>query len=199
MSLDELKEFSLDSIFLIECTLPDNSKRRGTCFSIGQDLLLTAAHVLTEASSVKVFLTSDAYDAGESFDAHCIYENVELDVAILELPKSTTSNSISLYATSVNMDCEVRSCGYPVEKEHYHAPIKVNVTNTFEHMTSREYSFEISQSATVSKYSGMSGSPVMYNNHCIGILLVQQGSNTLYVVSTKDFLNDGSIHEIFKN
>ncbi|NOH44471.1 DUF1837 domain-containing protein [Vibrio cyclitrophicus] len=199
MSLDELKEFSLDSIFLIECTLPDNSKRRGTCFSIGQDLLLTAAHVLTEASSVKVFLTSDAYDAGESFDAHCIYENVELDVAILELPKGTTSNSISLYATSVNMDCEVRSCGYPVEKEHYHAPIKVNVTNTFEHMTSREYSFEISQSATVSKYSGMSGSPVMYNNHCIGILLVQQGSNTLYVVSTKDFLNDGSIHEIFKD
>lgn len=199
MSLEELKEFNLDSIYIVQCTFSESNTKRGTCFSIGQDLLLTAAHVVSGASSVKVFLTSDAYDADESFLADCIYSNEALDVAILKLPEGTTSTAMDLYATSVNLDSEVRSCGYPVEKEHYHAPIKVNVTNTFEHMTSREYSFEVSQSSTVSMYSGMSGSPVMYNNHCIGILLVQQGGNTLYAVSTKDFLNDGSIHEIFED
>ncbi|EJX1247439.1 TPA: Hachiman antiphage defense system protein HamA [Vibrio parahaemolyticus] len=196
MTIGALEEFKLDSIYILQTSFADGGTKRGTCFSIKQDLLLTAHHVVKDATSVRVFLTSDSFAEGQHIEAECIYSNVALDVAVLKVPGGTTTSSLGLYATSVNLDSEVKSCGYPVEKEHYPTPIKVKVTNTFEHMTSREYSFEVSQSDTVSKYSGMSGSPVMHDDRCLGILLVQQGSNTLYAVSAKDFLGDASLKEI---
>ncbi|WP_067215603.1 Hachiman antiphage defense system protein HamA [Marinomonas gallaica] len=196
MTAVALEEFKLESIYLLHASFPDEKTKRGTCFSISQDLLLTANHVVDGATLVKVYLTSDAFADGTHIEAECVYKNEAIDIAVLRLPAGTTSSAFDLYATSVNLDSDVKSCGYPVEKEHYPAPIRVKVTNSFEHMTSREYSFEISQSDTVSKYSGMSGSPVLYDHYCIGILLVQQGTNTLYALSTKDFLNDSSIREI---
>lgn len=196
MTAGALKEFKLECIYLLHTSFSDGSTKRGTCFSISQDLLLTANHVVDGAAQVKVYLTSDFFADGVHIEAECIYKNKAIDIAILKLPAGTISSAFDLYATSVNLDSDVKSCGYPVEKEHYPAPIKVKVTNSFEHMSSREYSFEISQSDTVSKYSGMSGSPVLHDHYCIGILLVQQGTNTLYALSTKDFLNDSSIREI---
>ncbi|MDE1480274.1 SAVED domain-containing protein [Xenorhabdus bovienii] len=196
MTVGALEEFKLDSIYILQTSFTSGGTKRGTCFSIEQDLLLTANHVVKDATSVKVFLTSDSFAEGQHIEAECIYSNVDLDVAVLKLPDGTTTSSLGLYATSVNLDSDVKSCGYPVEKEHYPAPIKVKVTNTFEHMTSREYSFEVSQSDTVSKYSGMSGSPVIHDGRCLGILLVQQGGNTLYAVSAKDFLGDASLKKI---
>ncbi|MDC9589532.1 SAVED domain-containing protein [Xenorhabdus sp. XENO-10] len=199
MTVGALEEFKLDSIYILQTSFTGGGTKRGTCFSIEQDLLLTANHVVKDATSVKVFLTSDSFAEGQHIEAECIYSNVDLDVAVLKLPDGTTTSSLGLYATSVNLDSDVKSCGYPVEKEHYPAPIKVKVTNTFEHMTSREYSFEVSQSDTVSKYSGMSGSPVIHDGRCLGILLVQQGGNTLYAVSAKDFLGDASLKKIVYN
>lgn len=196
MTAGALKEFKLECIYLLHASFPDGSTKRGTCFSIAQDLLLTANHVVDGATLVKVYLTSDFFANRTHIEAKCIYKNKAMDIAVLTLPDGTTSSAFDLYATSVNLDSDVKSCGYPVEKEHYPAPIKVKVTNSFEHMRSRQYSFEILQSDTVSKYSGMSGSPVLHDHYCIGILLVQQGTNTLYVLSTKDFLNDSFIRKI---
>ena len=172
MTAGALKEFKLECIYLLHTSFSDGSTKRGTCFSISQDLLLTANHVVDGAAQVKVYLTSDFFADGVHIEAECIYKNKAIDIAILKLPAGTISSAFDLYATSVNLDSDVKSCGYPVEKEHYPAPIKVKVTNSFEHMSSREYSFEISQSDTVSKYSGMSGSPVLHDHYCIGILLV---------------------------
>ncbi|MFA0145337.1 Hachiman antiphage defense system protein HamA [Vibrio lentus] len=199
MSAEVTEEFKLGSIYIVESSLYDNKKSRGTSFSISENLILTANHVVAEATSLNVFLSSDAYAAGESIEATCIYGNEQLDVAILQVAGGIISNSIELYKTAINLDSEVKSCGYPVEKGHYHAPINVEVTNTFAHMASKEFSFEVSQSNTVSQYRGMSGSPVMYDGKCIGILLVQQGDNTLYSVSTDDFLKDESINEIVES
>ncbi|HCR98876.1 MULTISPECIES: Hachiman antiphage defense system protein HamA [Halomonas] len=194
-----IEEFKVESIYIVEALLSNAVSKRGTCFSISGNLILTANHVVEEATSLKVYLSSDAYAEGDSIDATCLYSNAQIDVAILKVEDSITSSSIDLYRTTVNLDNEVKSCGYPIEKEHYHAPITVKVTNTFAHMTSKEWSFEISQSNTVSQYKGMSGSPIMYDGKCIGILLVQQGNNTLYSVSTNDLLNDQSIHEIVES
>jgi hypothetical protein len=199
MSTELIEDFKLDSIYIVESLSSSGSDRRGTCFSISDNLILTANHVVAKAKSLKVFLSSDDYDAGKSIDATCIYGSDQLDVAILKVAGGVTSNAIELYKTAINQDSEVKSCGYPVEKGHYHAPINVEVTNTFTHMTSKEFSFEVSQSSTVSQYKGMSGSPVLYGGRCLGILLVQQGSNTLYSVSTVDFLNDESIKEIIES
>ncbi len=196
MSTEIVEEFKLDSIYIIQALLPNGNTRRGTCFSISDDLILTANHVVTDATSLKVYLSSDAYAGGEAIDATCIYSNAKIDVAILKVEEGKTSSSIELYRTVVNLDSKVKSCGYPIEKGHYHAPITVEVTNTFTHMTSKDWSFEVSQSNTVSQYKGMSGSPVLYDGRCIGILLVQQGNNTLYSASADDLLKDQSIHEI---
>lgn len=196
MSTEITKEFKLDSIYIVEVQLADNNKRRGTCFSISGDLILTANHVVENAILVKIYLSSDDFASGESIDATCIYRNAQLDVALLRVESGKTSSYIELYRTVINLDSEVKSCGYPIEKGHYYAPITVEVTNSFAHMTSKEWSFEVSQSDTVSQYKGMSGSPVMYGGRCIGVLLVQQGGNTLYSVSTDDLLKDKSIYEI---
>ena len=199
MSKNVIEEFKLESIYIIEVLLSGGRTKRGTCFSISGDLILTANHVVKDATSLKVYLSSDNYSEGKSICATCIYSNAQTDIAILRVNKGSTSSSIELYKTTVNLDSNVKSCGYPIEKEHYHAPITVEVTNTFSHMTSKRWSFEVSQSSTVSQYNGMSGSPVMYDGRCIGILLVQQGNNTLYSLSTDDFLKDQSIHEIFES
>ncbi|MFG0631202.1 Hachiman antiphage defense system protein HamA [Pseudomonas sp. xss_2] len=168
---------------------------RGTCFSISPNLLLTAYHVISNGGKIKVYFSSDEYDRGQYIYAKCIHWNTDSDFAILEI-ESSAGNFIDLYSTGISLDAEVKSCGYPIEKEHYHAPINVRVTNSFENMTSREYSFEVSQSDTISAYQGMSGSPVLYHGLCIGVLLVQQGTNTLYAVSLKDILSDTLANKI---
>lgn len=196
MSSQLAEEFKLDSIYIVESLESVDKKTRGTCFSISSTLILTACHVVENATSIKVYLSSDDYICENSIDATCVYSNSEIDVAILRVENGKTSCSIELYRTGVNLGSKVKSCGYPIEKEHYYSPISVEVTNTFAHMVSKEWSFEVSQSNTISQYKGMSGSPVMDNGRCIGILLVQQGGNTLYSVSTEDFLKDAFIHEI---
>ncbi|WP_394146881.1 Hachiman antiphage defense system protein HamA [Shewanella atlantica] len=198
MTVGGLEEFKLASIYVLHTCFPGGSTKRGTCFSIAQDLLLTANHVVEGASTINVYLTSDSFAQNQNVVAENIYHNEKLDIAVLKLPDGTTSSHLDLYETRVNLDSDVKSCGYPVEKEHYPAPLKVKVTNNFEHITTREYSFEVSQSDTVSKYSGMSGSPVMHNERCIGILLVQQSSNTLYAVSVKDCLRDASLKKVIE-
>lgn len=196
MTAGALGKFNISSIYLLETHFSDGRVKRGTCFSIARDLLLTANHVVDGASKINVSLSSDGFFNQKYVVANIIYCNESRDVALLELPNGTTSSHIDLYKTTINLDSDVKACGYPVEKEYYPAPINVKVTNNFEHIASREYSFEVSQSDSVSKYSGMSGSPVMHNEFCIGMLLVQQSNNTLYAVSIKDCLQDNSFQEL---
>lgn len=199
MSSQLNEEYKLDSIYIVESLESDDKTKRGTCFSISSTMILTASHVVEKATSIKVYLSSDDHINENSIDATCIYNNPEIDVAILKIEGAKTSNIIELYRTGVNLGCEVKSCGYPIEKEYYHAPIKVEVTNTFANVVSKDWSFEVSQSSTVSKYKGMSGSPIMDDGgRCIGLMLVQQGSNTLYAVSIDDLLKDPSINEIIE-
>lgn len=190
LQLDE--EYKLDSIHIIESFFEDEStaSKRGTCFSISKKLLLTAYHVIKSSNDLRIYLSSDSYIDEEHIIANCIYFNEEYDIAILEILDERLDNFITLYSTSVGLDSDVQVCGYPVEKQHYHAPMNAKVTNNFERINSREYSFEISQSNTISKYAGMSGSPIIYNDNCIGVLRIQQGNNTLYAISIKDLLSD---------
>lgn len=192
-------EFQLDSVYVVEALSGDSKVERGTCFLISKDLVLTANHVIKKASLIKIFLTSDDYSSGTYVEAECIYMNEGLDFAILKISdkSQSLSKSVSLFSTKISLDTEVRSCGYPVEKEHYCTPINVRITNTFDHMRSNEYSFEVSQTPNVSRYQGMSGSPIFYQDSCIGLLLAQQGSNTLYAISIKDMLIDESVRNIF--
>ncbi|OBU47322.1 hypothetical protein AYY26_11820 [Photobacterium phosphoreum] len=199
MSTKVIEEFNIDSIYIVETLSQKKEKGRGTCFSISDNLILTAYHVVENSTSINVYLSSDDFAEGNSIEAVCIYSNPQIDIAILKVANGKISSSIELYRTAINIDSKVKSCGYPIEKEHYHAPINVEITNTFSHMTSKQWSFEVSQSNTVSQYKGMSGAPVMYDGRCIGILQVQQGENTLYSLSTDDLLKDQLVIEIFES
>lgn len=201
MSGQKLNEdYKLDSIHIIESSFEDKKapNKRGTCFSISEKLLLTAYHVIENSNSIKIYPSSDSYVAGKCITANCIYFDEIYDVAILEITGKPLGNAITLFSTSVSLDSDVKVCGYPIEKEHYHAPINVKVTNDYERADSREYSFEISQSNTISRYGGMSGAPIIYNESCIGILRIQQGNNTLYATSIKDLLKHPSLIDIFR-
>ncbi|SJN43670.1 Hachiman antiphage defense system protein HamA [Psychrobacter sp. JB385] len=195
------EEYKLDSIHIIESWFEADEGRvskRGTCFSISKNLLLTAYHVIRGSTDLRIYTSSDSYVEEEYIITNCTYFNEQYDIAILEISDEPLNNFITLYSTSVGLNSDVKVCGYPVEKEHYHAPMNAKITNNYENVDNREYSFEISQSNTVSKYGGMSGSPIIYNNSCIGILRIQQGNNTLYTTSIKDLLNDPLLLNIFQ-
>lgn len=197
MSTDLSADFKLECVYLIEAVLNDDTTERGTCFSISNNLLVTANHVIFNSKEIKVFLSSDHFNNNEYVLGKILYSNEPLDIAIIETIDYQVNNFIELYSTSINIDNQVLSCGYPVEKNHHFSPIKVNITNTFEHMGYRDYSFEISQSHTITNYMGMSGGPILHNGLCIGVLVVQQGTNTLYAISVKDILLNNDVQTLF--
>jgi Cap4 SAVED domain/Trypsin-like peptidase domain len=193
-------EYKSDSVYILEAIKKDDSGNilnevRGTCFAISPTFLLTANHIIADSDELRIYFSSNNFDESIFSFAKCVYSNESKDFCILEA-EDVAPNSIGLYSTSISLDVEVKSCGFPIEKQHYCTPISVKVSNVFEHITSRQYSFEVSQSDYVSVYKGMSGSPVLHDGLCVGLLLVQQGSNTLYAVSVKDILADSAALEI---
>ncbi|HBJ3897587.1 SAVED domain-containing protein [Acinetobacter baumannii] len=189
-------DYKIESVYLIETILIDGSVERGTCFSISNNILVTANHIILNPKEIKIFLSSDDYYNNKYIQGVYLYGNDSLDIAFIQLIDHELTHSIELYATSVNIDNQVFACGYPAEKEHYFSPIKVAITNNFDHMISKEYSFEVSQSITISNYKGMSGAPILYEGTCIGVLVVQQGNNTLYAISVKDLIKNDHIKNI---
>lgn len=194
-------EYKSDSVYILEAINKDDSGvitrvKRGTCFAISPTMMLTANHVVNGSNELNIYFSSDNFDQKVFSSAKCIHSNEAKDFCIIEI-EGVLASFISLYSASISLDTDVKSCGFPTEKDHYCTPISAKVSNVFEHMVSREYSFEISQSDYVSMYAGMSGSPVLRDGLCIGLLLVQQGSNTLYAVSVKDILADSAVLGIF--
>lgn len=197
MSVISLDHFKLNSIYVIEAITESGLIKRGTCFSISKKILLTANHVIDiNPKYIRIYLSSDDYSKGNYIESKCIYCNKELDIAIIEILDFELNHHINLYSTNVGIDNEVLSCGYPAEKDIFYEPIKVKISNDLTNVTTSNYSFEVTQATTVTNYSGMSGSPVIYNNDCIGILVYQQGKNTLYGISIKDVLKDINILNI---
>lgn len=196
MSTTIPSEYKPDSVYILEAIKKDGSGNtlnvvRGTCFAISSTLMLTANHVIADSHELRIYFSSDNFDQNIFSSAKCIHSNEAKDYCILEIEGVLTS-FIGLYSASISLDTEVKTCGFPIEKQHYCTPISVKVSNVFEHIISRQYSFEVSQSNYVSMYKGMSGSPVLRDGLCVGLLLVQQGSNTLYAVSVKDILADSA-------
>lgn len=194
MSNVKVEDYNINCIFILECEDDNKKIVRGTCFSISEKYILTANHNLLEnISAIRIYTSSENYQSSKYIEAKVLCVNEDMDVALLESISYSFTDHIDLNVTGVSMETEVLSCGYPNEKDFHDAPIKVKVTNNFENNNNRKYSFEVSQSNTVSVYKGMSGSPVLYNKQCIGIILVQQGANTLYAISIKDIIRDESI------
>ncbi len=195
MSNNVLKnEFCIDSVYIIEA-LDMNGKvvSRGTCFSIQDGHVITAKHVLAEASYYRCYLTSDDFNKKNHHVLSFEYSNSEWDFSILKKINGKFKSFLKLGGVDIEIGVALKSCGYPVEKGYLPAPINVAVTNVYDDITTHNYSYEVSQSPVVKHYIGMSGSPVIYNGYAIGLLVVQQGASTLKVIAISDALEFTSL------
>lgn len=189
-------EFQIDSIFLLEAADDDNQNiKRGTCFAVSENLLLTAKHTISNRSNFRCYLTSDDFRNEQFLTLEVINHKSDWDFAILRLSTKTLSAFIPLSDAEVPRSTEVKSCGYPTESGHIATPIDIVVNNYYPQDKTHLYSFDLTQTPTVKDYQGMSGSPVLYKEHAIGILVVQRGSTVLKVISNKDIAQE--IPELF--
>lgn len=181
--------YNLQSVYILEA-LDDKGEvlRRGTCFSISGEYVLTARHVVDRAIHYRCYLKSDDFVNKEFCILDLEYSDEKFDFSILKRKDGefSTFSMLGNVAEEIGMDLKV--CGYPVEKGSIFAPISVKVTNVYGEVATLNYSYELSQSLVVNNYAGMSGSPIIYNSYAVGLLVVQQGSTTLKAISMSDIL-----------
>jgi hypothetical protein len=183
------KDFRLSSIYILESFNNESEINRGSCFSISNGLVLTAKHVVEDYSTHRCYLKSDDFSHKEYQLLEVVYTAPDWDFAILRNKNSIFDSFIPLGNIKVGLNEVLKSCGYPIEKGYIAAPININVTTLYDEVLTHHYSYEVTQSTTVSKYKGMSGSPVLYKGYTVGVLVVQQGKATLKVISIFDILS----------
>ncbi|EMC9754146.1 DUF1837 domain-containing protein [Enterobacter cloacae] len=168
-----------------------DSVRRGSCFCISNNLVITAKHTIEENGEYYLYLTPDDYvsDVGIKLNLLNNYNNTQSDFSILECVDYEFSSFLHAGIVELNIDEEVQVYGFPAEKNQVPAAFTSSICTITQDINTAKHSYEISQTPTVSKYKGMSGSPVLYKGYVIGILIVQQGSNTLHVLSMSDIYN----------
>jgi hypothetical protein len=195
MSYDEIStEFQVDSIFILEAADEKNENiNRGTCFAISENLVLTAKHLISNRNIFRCYLTSDDFKNQQFSYLEIIKHDSSWDFAILRLSNKNLSTFIPLGDVNIPRSTAVKSCGYPIEAGYIHSPIDVYVTNDYSNIHTHEYSFELSQALNVKDYQGMSGSPVLYKGHSIGVLVVQRSSTILKVISIIDIAREISV------
>ncbi len=181
-------KYKRESIFIIESKKNGQENERGTCFAISSTLVVTANHVIKNRDTFYCF-TSDDYARREGRELKFLISNTEFDYAILEAVGFTFDNFIEIGKVSTN-NIKVKICGYPTEKSNLPAEIDTETKTNFENITSTPYCFEVVQQSQVSNYKGMSGSPIMYNDYVIGILLYQEVDSVLYGITNTKVEND---------
>lgn len=186
MNRDILKtEYRLSSTFLVHGII-DGYKKQGTCFAISENKLLTAFHVVKGIDKPQLSFTTDQFLEGISIDLLLITFDENLDIAILSCGDEKLTEHLKVNTNRAKLHQPVKICGYPSEKAGKHAIMDTVITNTYDDIKLVSHSFEVNQVKTIENYKGMSGSPILANNHVIGFLIVQQGGAALYALSIHD-------------
>lgn len=186
-TLDE--SYNLKSIYILEALDCEGEVlRRGTCFSISDNHVLTAKHVVNEAVVYKCYLKTDDFVNNNYCLLEFQYSEDDWDFAILKLSEGSFSDFSMLGEIVSEIGMDLKVCGYPAEKRSICAPMSLKITNVYGGVYTHNYSFELTQSQTVKNYAGMSGSPITYDGYAVGVLVVQQGSTTLKAISIPDIL-----------
>ncbi|MGI2097447.1 Hachiman antiphage defense system protein HamA [Shewanella glacialipiscicola] len=182
-------EFQFESIFIIEA-IDKDSLKRGTCFAVSNDSVLTAKHTLNNSNTFRCYLTSKDFKNNNFIELELIKHESCWDFAILKMVNHKVKKFIPISNADILRSTSVKSCGYPVESGHIVSPIEVVVNNHYPDDQTHLYNFELTQCKTIKDYHGMSGSPVLYKGHAIGLLVVQRGQTILKVISTKQIAKE---------
>lgn len=178
-------EYKLESIFILKAFGEKGKVEKGTCFAISDTLVVSAKHIIVGTTSYKCFLTTDDYVNDNDIELDMFYEDDDLDFVILKTTNYKFKSYISIGKILIQRKEKIQICGYPQEREdNLHAPIDTIINADFSSTNTTNFCFSVEQCSTVTKYKGMSGSPIMYNGYIIGMLIVQQGSSVLYALSS---------------
>ncbi|AQP35721.1 trypsin-like peptidase domain-containing protein [Vibrio anguillarum] len=192
MNNNEYKDYKLDSIFIVSCTDENGRTKRGTCFSISNELVVTAWHVVKSMKTISLYLSSDDAQNNKSMLLEIVDKDEAQDIAILKIIDYKFDHHIEVSTTICNKGTIVNACGYPIEKGNKHCTLDTKITENFSTIETDHLSFEIEQNNKVSNYRGMSGTPILVNKCAVGILLVQQGGTSLYSISFSDAFRKNS-------
>lgn len=187
----KLNSYPTGSVYIFQSQKED-SVRRGTCFSISNNVVITAKHTIEDGGEYSLYLKPDDFMSGNKVKLKIIdgYDNSESDFVLLECIENEISSFLNAGIVSFSVDEEVQVYGFPAEKNQIPAGFSSRICSVIENIKTAKHSYEIAQVPTVSKYKGMSGSPVLFNGYVVGMLIVQQGNSTLHVLSISEIYNN---------
>ncbi|GCD99267.1 serine protease [Embleya hyalina] len=167
-------------------TKPDGKRRRGSGYLVSVGTVLTATHVVAEATGIQVRFDADR--PGErTVDATVEWAHPGIDVAVLTVPDQASGNSVApaAFARLGERDVEVRcsAVGFPCFKlrddadgkpyrdsEHVHATCMV-------HSNQREGTLDLTvtppatrPNPQASPWEGMSGAAVFSRGKVVGVV-----------------------------
>lgn len=186
----KMDAYPKDKVYIIK-SQKGESVRRGSCFCISNSIIMTAKHTIEEGGEYCMYLLPDDYISGRGIKLKLLndYNNTQSDFTLLECIDYEFPSFIHAGVVDLDVDEEVQVYGFPAEKNQVPAAFTSSICTIAKDITTAKHSFEIAQVITVSKYKGMSGSPVLFKGYVIGMLIVQQGSNTLHVLSMSEIYN----------
>lgn len=153
----------------------------GTAFLVSGDIAITATHCILEYidGDAEIVLTFFNIVGKDKFPVKAtLVSEFNSPLAVLKLTKTLETQYLQLgcYLDQMRRNTEVVSYGYPVVEGVDGYPVDLYINDYLNPNTMNEYdiSLLISEKSKIADYSGMSGSPVLYREHVVGILIEER-------------------------
>ena len=153
----------------------------GTAFLVSGDIAITATHCILEYidGDAEIVLTFFNIVGKEKFEVEAtLVSESNSPLAVLKLAETVETQYLQLgcYLDQMRRNTEVVSYGYPVVEGVDGYPVDLYINDYMNPNTMNEYdiSLLISEKSKITDYSGMSGSPVLYREHVVGILIEER-------------------------
>nr|WP_319571037.1 trypsin-like peptidase domain-containing protein [uncultured Draconibacterium sp.] len=171
-------------------------KQVGTCFLVKKDIAVTARHVIEDDldnNEIKVEFPN--VNSGK-INAKVVDEDINNDIAILQLDKSFDVQLFPLSINRVQREENWNAYGFPNTKRI--AGHEAQGTISRENDDFQDWDIDIrTESDDIDSHQAMSGSALISKGKIVGVLIKEQEVNrTIYCVSTiklKPFLQKNSI------
>ncbi len=159
-------------------------KQFGTCFLVKNDIAVTARHVIEDdLNNEEIEIEFPNINSGK-IKARVIDEDINIDIAILQLDKPIDVQTFPLSIIRVQREEKWKAYGYPVTKRTsgHIAGGKISRENS----DFQDWDIDIrTESDDINSHQAMSGSALISKGKIVGVLIKEQEVNsTIYCVST---------------
>lgn len=162
----------------------DCGDEKGTAFLIGEDIAITMSHCLIEAlmqtENTEIMLTFKNIPGEVDLKVNASMQesgSSSNPISILKLEHKVQAEYLKLAycETPLPRDTELLTYGYPAAKGGDGYPVNLTVNDQCGRTKPYDYDVSLfpSPKSRLNDYSGMSGSPVMWENCVVGILATE--------------------------